>query len=123
MIYITKNTANTVILELTLISSYINPSYLFEFINDIQPQKITLFTGADLSTIKTRYNQFNIIESGYTYSNLTASTVNLISGSYTYNIYEASGVTLSISATTGSIISTGKVVVVGIDTELAEVYR
>ncbi len=123
MINLQKDTANTVILELTSVSTLLNPYYLFEAINDMQPTNITYFTGTDLSTYKCRYNRFTITETGTTYVNLTGGTINLITGSYKYNIYEASASTLSVSATTGSIISTGKLIVDGEDTELPEVYR
>ena len=123
MIYLNKNTTNPVILELTSVSNLINCNYLFEFINDINPNSITYFTGDDLSPYKCRFNRFNIVETGLTYTNLTACTVNLKSGSYTYNVYESVTPTLEISATTGTIISTGKAYVNGIDTEIAEVYR
>lgn len=123
MIYLDKNSHNQTILELTLSSSLVSPNYLFEFINDIQPNNITYFTATDLSTFKCRYNRFDIVESGSTYSNPYIGVVNLLSGGYTYNVYESSGSTLNISGTTGQIISTGKGFVNGIDTELPEVYR
>lgn len=123
MINLQKDTQNTVILELTSVSTLLNPYYLFEAINDMQPTNITYFTGTDLSTYKCRYNRFTITETGTTYVNLTGGTINLLTGSYKYNIYEASASTLSVSATTGSIISTGKLIVNGEDTELPEVYR
>lgn len=124
MIYINKNSENIAILELTLISSLPNSYYLFEFINDIYPSEVTYFTGTDLSSYKCRFNRFNIIETGNTYVNLTASTVNLRSGSYTYNVYESSAMTLSVSATTGAPISSGcKAVVNGQDFEFSNVYR
>jgi len=123
MINLQKDTANTVILELTSVSTLLNPYYLFEAVNDMQPNNITYFTGTDLSTYKCRYNRFTITETGTTYVNLTASTINLITGSYKYNIYEASASTLSVSATTGSIISTGKLIVDGEDTDIPAVYR
>lgn len=123
MIYLDKDTTNEVILELTSVSSLLLPEYLFKFTNDVNPNNITYFTGTDLSTYKCRYNRFQVIETGSTYVNLTASTVNLISGSYTYDIYEATGTTLSVSATTGEIISTGKVIVNGTDTNIPDVYK
>jgi len=123
MIYLDKNSSNMVILELTLVSSLPNPYYLFEFINDINTSNITYFTGTDLSSYKCRYNRFDVIETGSTYTNYTASTINLRTGSYNYNVYEASASTLSVSATTGVVISTSKVIVNGTDSDLALVYR
>jgi len=121
MIYLNKNTENDVIIELTLNSTLENPNYLFEFINDTT-QQVTYFTSPDLSEYKQRYNHFQITETGTTYVDLTASTVNLLSGSYKYNIYESSNETLEVSATT-SIVNTGKAYVNGIDTELDKIYR
>lgn len=123
MIYLYKNLANTVILELTLESSLINPFYLFEFSNDLNPSNVSYFTGTDLSQFKCRYNRFTIIETGVTYTNLTAATLNLLTGSYNYNIYEATGLTLSVSGTTGRVVNTGKVIVTGVDTQLPDIYR
>lgn len=123
MINLQKDTENTVILELTSVSTLLNPYYLFEAINDMQPTNITYWTATDLSTYKCRYNRFTITETGSTYVDLTGGTINLLTGSYKYNIYEASASTLSVTGTTGNIISTGKLIVDGEDTELPEVYR
>lgn len=123
MINLQKDTENTVILELTSVSTLLNPYYLFEAINDMQPTNITYWTATDLSTYKCRYNRFTITETGSTYVDLTGGTINLLTGSYKYNIYEASASTLSVSATTGNIISTGKLIVDGEDTEIDLVYR
>jgi len=112
-----------VILELTSVSSLINNYYLFQFINDINPSSITYFTGTDLSNFKCRYNRFDIVETGSTYTNYTAATINLKTGSYTYNVYESTASTLTISATTGIAISTGKAYVNGVDNDIPSVYR
>lgn len=123
MINLQKDTENTVILELTSVSTLLNPYYLFEAINDMQPTNITYWTATDLSTYKCRYNRFTITETGSTYVDLTGGTINLLTGSYKYNIYEASASTLSVTGTTGNIISTGKLIVDGEDTEIDLVYR
>lgn len=121
MIVLNKASSNTVILELTSVSSLLSPYYLFEFINDLNTSSITYFTAADLSTFKCRYNRFTMIES--TTAIPLSGQVNLRSGSYNYNVYEATGYTLSVSATTRAIISTGKVIVNGTDSELPSIYR
>ena len=122
MIYLNKNTTNTVILELTNVSSLLSPNYLFEFINNINPNNITYFTAQDLSSFKCRYNRFEIIENNTSIP--LSGQVSLISGSYNYNIYESSAITLSVSATTGKVISTGKVIVDGLDTNIPNnIYR
>lgn len=113
MIVINKNQSNTVILELTTFSQLIDPTYLFEFINGINPNSITYFTAEDQSGYKCRYNRFDIIEDPIAIP--LSGQVTLRSGQYTYNVYEATGVTLSVSATTGRVLSTGKVQVNGDD--------
>jgi len=126
MIYITKNTTNQVVLELTSVSSLLSPYYLFHLTktdSNNTPLVELLFTGTDLSTFKSRYNRFEVIETGSTYVNLTASTISVLPGSYNYDIYESSTQTLSISATTGVIISTGKMFVDGVETSLPSIYR
>lgn len=121
MIYLNKNTNNTVILELTNVSSLLSPNYLFEFVNDLNPGSVTYFTAPDLSTFKCRYNRFNIIENNTSIP--LSGQVSLISGSYVYNVYESSAITLSVSATTGKVISTGKAIVDGLDTNISTIYR
>lgn len=121
MIYINKHTSNQVILRLSGVSSLLSPIYLFEFINNMNPSNITYFTAEDLSSYRCGYNRFNIIEDDTSIP--LSGQVSLRSGSYTYNIYEGTGATLSVSATTGAIINTGKVRVVGLDTQLADVYK
>ena len=124
MINIIKNSTNKVILTLTEKSTLLNPNYLFSFTSTTDFNNVVNFVGVDSSIYKSRYNEFDIIETGTTFVNLTASTINLTPpGMWDYNIYESTGVTLSISATTGSIIETGKVIVEGVDLSIPEVYR
>lgn len=123
MIYLHKDETNTVILELTSVSTLLSPFYLFEFINDMRPDNITYFTAEDLSTYKCRYNRFDIIETIPGGVDPINGTINLLSGSYRYNIYEATLPTIDPNDTTGKIISTGKVIVDGIDDEIDPVYR
>jgi hypothetical protein len=120
MIVINKNQTNTVILELTAVSSLMNPNYLFEFKNDLN-SAITYFTAQDLSTFKCRYNRFEITEAPTAIP--LSGTTNLLSGMYTYNIYESSATTLTVSATTGQVIETGKAVINGINNEIQSIYR
>lgn len=121
--YLEKDSNNTVILELTLNSSLVTPYYLFSFSSDTNYDQILNFTGPDTSTYKCRYNKFDIIETGSTYTNLTASTVNLRTGSYSYQVYESSTPTLSLSATTGRVIYSGKVFVNGVDNDIPSWQR
>jgi len=124
MINIDKNSTNKVILTLTEKSTLLNPFYLFSFTSTTDFNNVVNFVGTDTSSYKTRYNEFDIIETGTTFVNLTASTINLNPpGMWDYSIYESTGITLSISATTGNIIEQGKVIVDGEDLTIPLVYR
>jgi hypothetical protein len=107
-------TATTNVVELTLKekSTLTTPYYLFEFTND-SSKDVLLFTAADTSLNKDRYNKFNITLTGGS-TNYSAGTIgNLSSGFYQYNIYEQTAqYNLHVSATT-STVETGKVYVSG----------
>ena len=125
MITIEKNSINTVILTLTEKSTLLNPEYLFEFTSTSNYDNIVRFIAVDTSVYKSRYNSFEITESGTTYVNLTGGTINLTpNGMWNYKVYEqVSGTTnLNISGTTG-VVEVGKVIVTGTDTTIPEVYR
>jgi hypothetical protein len=108
MINLDKNTSNTVVLTLTERSKLINPTYVFRFVNALEKNEV-IFNAEDLSNFNCRYNLFNIVESGSTFTNLTGGTINLNpAGYWDYQVYEATGSTLSISGTTGRILETGK---------------
>ena len=115
MIKILKNSSNRAVFTLnedtTLTGSSIY--YLFQFINDDTDNSV-LFTGEDISENPSRFNEFTIVETGSTYTNLTASTINLEpSGFWKYNVYQQSSPTnLSVSSTDG-LVETGKVQVIG----------
>lgn len=117
MIYIEKNNTNKVVLTLDQSSQLTNPNYLFEFVyqGNLKPVDI-YFTAPDESLAIGRYNLFTIDESS------TGSTtggndipISLMVGQYVYNVYEASASTLSVSATTGNIIQSGRMVVADIN--------
>lgn len=113
MIYLEKNTTNRFVLTLTESSTISNPNYLFEFVNQYNPDAVPIyFTTNDLSNYTERYNLFELIEniSGST-SGGTSVPLSLMSGEYIYKAYESSASTLSISATTGVIIEQGIMVV------------
>jgi hypothetical protein len=113
MIFIEKNTTNNFVLTLTENSRLTNPFYLFEFENEFNLELQPLyFTTTDLSNYTNRYNQFELIESstGSTTGG-TSVALNLVGGQYKYTVYESSASTLSLTATTGRVIETGKMVV------------
>lgn len=124
MINLYKNSNNIVVLTLTEKSTLLNPYYLFSFSSTTDYDNIINFVATDTSTYKSRFNKFNIIESGTTYTNLTGGTINLNpNGMWDYTIYEQTSPTnLQISGTTG-VVEVGKVIVNGVDTSIPSVYR
>lgn len=113
MIYIEKNKENKIVLTLCESSILIDPFYLFEFKNEFNNNpEVIYWTAPDESTAKGRYNLFTLNEStsGSTTGG-TSNTLSLMGGQYQYNVYESSASTLSVSATTGVIIETGRMVV------------
>ena len=113
MIYIKKNQLNPVVLTLSESSQLANPYFLFEFIQEFNTESNPIyFTTTDDSLSQLRYNLFNINETtSGSVSGGTNVSLNLMAGQYRYNVYESSASTLSVSATTGQIIETGRMVV------------
>jgi L-lysine 2,3-aminomutase len=120
MIHILKNTVNDCVFTLRENSSLwnisgITPYYLFQFTSENTNQSI-YFTATDITPQSsiTRYDEFYIIETGSTYQNLTAGTINLNPGGYyTYQIYEqVNPYNLSV-ANTQSMVEKGIVQVSG----------
>ena len=115
MIYIQKNTTNSFVLTLSESSRVANPFYLFSFRNEyILESEPFYFTTPDLSSYINRYNLFNLTESstGSTTGG-TSVALSMIGGQYEYKVYESSASTLSLSATTGRVLETGRLVVGG----------
>ena len=121
MILIDKNTANTVILELTASTTITAPYYVFSFVNDFtREQKV--FTTLDLSNFICRYNRFEITEVPLADEDLLTGLVNLRpNGFWTYTVYESPTVTIDLTGLTA--IQTGKVYVRGEDTETPSIYQ
>lgn len=115
MIYLKKDTVNRVVLTLTESSTLNSPFYLFEFTKEFQSypdSDVIYFTTDDLSTVSSRYNLFEIeLSSTGSTTGGTSVSLNLESGQYKYQVYEASASTLSISATTGSVVERGRMIV------------
>jgi hypothetical protein len=105
MIYIDKGEVNSIVLTLTEVSTLSNPYYLFVFENemDITDAPI-LFTTADISTWKERFNLFLLDE---------PVDVILVKGQYRYQVYESTIPPTSIQDTTGIVIEEGRMVVSG----------
>ena len=110
MILLEQNTINKVVVTLREFTTISNPYYLFEFISDDTNEPL-IFTTADISTNKTRYNEFNI--------ELTTSTEDLLNGVvkmplkgyYTYNIYSQVSATNLYLANITELVEVGKVYV------------
>ena len=121
MIYLKQNNVNTVILTLTEKTTITSPFYLFEFVSNSTKQTV-YFTGSDISTNKTRYNEFNIeLTTGV--SDLLTSVLNLDpNGFYSYSVYsQESPTNLDINNIT-ELVETGKVYVVPEFEETKTVY-
>ena len=112
-IYIKKEKTNRFVMTLKESGSLANPNYLLIFKNTYNTNSVEIpFTTTDLSPAKDRYNLFELVEtsSGSTTGG-TAVPLSLMTGQYEYTAYESTGSTLSISATTGVILETGRMVV------------
>jgi len=81
--------------ELTTIS---DPAYLFEFIEEQTDQKFYRVL-TDVSSNKSRYNQFTVTSSAFPFP---------IDGFYTYNIYEQSSGSSNLDPTGLNKVETGR---------------
>jgi hypothetical protein len=101
-----------VVLTLSETSTLVDPFYLFEFIPEFSQSNSIFFTTSDLSPSTFRYNLFDIeLSSTGSTSGGTNVALNIVPGQYKYKIYESTGQTLSISATTGNVVESGRMVV------------
>lgn len=119
MITINKNTSNLVALTLTEKSQLTGTTFnLFVFTNE-SSDLTKIFTAADTSTHKDRYNLFIIVESDTNAEDLLTGNIYMTGNTsqWSYEIYESatafSSNTLSITATTGTILESGRVLMEG----------
>jgi len=112
MIYLKNNQINRVVLTLTESSTLSNPFYLFEFTSEFTTSSTPIyFTTLDLSSVTSRYNLFEIeLSSTGSTTGGTSVALNMVSGQYQYKVYESSASTLSVSATTGNVIESGRLI-------------
>ena len=90
MIVINKNTTTNFVATLFELSQLTNPDYLFEFESDQTKTKFYTII-ADISTNKSRYNEFNFVEGT---NNPTSGSLDLGSpGFYKYKVYEQNSTT------------------------------
>lgn len=117
MIVINTNTSNLIAAQLRPTSTLSSPNYLFQFSNVFQPEREVLFYATDESVYCNSYSLFRVIETGSTAVSGTALTNGIVNiyptGEWLYNIYESTGTTLSVTATTGTILRTGKAIIIG----------
>lgn len=113
MIVLNQDKINTVVVTLCEKVTLTGDTYfLFELISD-DSNESKLFTGFDISTNKSRYNQFNVTLTGGTEDLLNGVVTLPINGSYDYKVYEQTSPTnLDISGTT-SVVEIGKALVIG----------
>jgi hypothetical protein len=112
---IRQNNINTVAFRLgekvTLSGSSVY--FLFKLTNP-QTREQVFFTGADTSTSSSYWNEFNIIETGATSVNLSASTVSLKpAGWWEYEVHQQLSQTNLDPNLAEGIIQTGKIIVSG----------
>jgi len=138
MILINKESYNNVVLTLTEKSQLLGydnggnltgTTYnLFVFENEGRDEQ-KIFTADDISPYKKRYNEFEIRESDNT-ETLLDGRIHLTgrTSQWSYKVYESdtafSADTLAVSATTGTILEEGRVLVRGNegDTSINDVY-
>lgn len=107
MIHINKNSSNNVIITVTENQTLTSPYYLFNLTSHLSKIEYN-FICADSSSATSRYNKFNIVETGSTYQNLTGGSVNLAeTGWYTYKVYEQASATNLTVANAGSMLEQG----------------
>jgi len=120
MIIINKNSINTLALTLLEKSEYPNDyTYNLFVIENAETGEEKIFTGVKYSSDNIRYEKFYITESGTT-ENLLDGLINITGNTaqFNYKVYESltsfSANTLAVSATTGTIIEQGRLLVKGI---------
>lgn len=82
--------------------------YAFRVLN-VDNQDVTWFTNDNISPAIGRYDEVEVILSGT--PDIQNGVINLERNQYTYEVYQLTGSSLTISATTGVVLETGKLVV------------
>lgn len=113
MIRLTQNTSSNVVLTLSEVTTLSNPYYVFEFISD-DTNISKVFTGVDISSNISRYNEF-VIELN-TVEDLNNSIIDLkTKGFYRYKIYSTAILNdLDLNNVT-ELVESGKVYVKGLE--------
>ena len=121
MILLQQNTVNSAIFTLSETTTIVNPYYLFELISqDTNQSKI--FTCADVSTSKVRYNEFNI-ELTTSAEDLLNGVVNLpIKGFYDYKVYSQVSETNLDLNNVAELVEVGRIYIEDTAMPVKEVY-
>jgi hypothetical protein len=113
MILITKSASNEVILTLTEKVSLENPTFLFEFKDDMTREKF-YFIASDTSDQTERYNKFTVIEKVNPVA-LDGEVSLIRTGFYTYTVREQESETNLDPEESGEIVEVGKVKVISVE--------
>ena len=108
MIRLEPNTVNSVVVTLNELATLATPYYLFEFIKD-DTNETKIFTASNVSTSRSRYDEFNITTTTGTEDLLNGVIDLKTKGYYTYNIYEQVSPTNLDLANITSLVEVGKV--------------
>lgn len=121
MIYIEKNSVNSVILTLSDSITIDNPYFAFQFVNG-STGEINIFLATDTSAAPDRYNLFSIVEQTTGLDPLNAIIELSPVGQWIGKIYESA--TESIAPDDwGILLQTEVVVVAGDESSVNEIYR
>ena len=113
MIYIEKNSLNTIALTLTESSSIIAPTWLFKFVWEMDESQAPIYwVGQDFSSFTNRYNLFYLTE---------GTDVTFRIGQYRYEIYESPEPIVIEEITDGlwlTLVEEGRMVVEGVSNSI-----
>ncbi len=122
MLLITRGTNNTLVMTLTEKSTLTSPYYLMKLVNDTTRELKLFVLASDQSLYQNRYNEFVLTEVNSLGAEvLTSGTVMLKpTGFWTYEVFEQSDPTNLHVENATTLVETGKVKVIGTDTEYVE---
>lgn len=129
MIYITKDTINTFVVELSNTLDCDYDYFLFEFVTEmVTDRDKRYFTAPNNSVFLGRYDAFILTDSsaGATATFVDNSAINLVAGQYAYNVYPSktsinSGNYTALLSTPS--VETGRMLVIGENTVIDDVYN
>jgi hypothetical protein len=109
MINLKTGITNSVIVHASqMFADNLSRDYAFRVLN-VDNEEVTWFTNQNISPATKRYDEFEVILSGT--PDVENGVINLERNQYTYEVYQLTGSSLTLSATTGVILETGKLIV------------